>query len=213
MAKIDGRRLRAMETRRRILEAALRKFVGHGYGMTTIDAIAQEAGVAVQTVYFTFGNKLQILKELIDLHVAGDEDPVPTLERPAMTRALTAGAPRERIRMLAQASREVHERVAPVLDVLRAAALNNSEAAQLWELNKQQRRTVQRRFVESLVKARRESGEAEFAGPVLKRFVDMCYMLLSPEAYHLLVVECGWSPAEWEDWTYSSLCRELLDPA
>jgi len=93
MTKIDGRRLRALETRRRILDASMRLFTGNGYGMTTIEAVAQEAGVAVQTVYFTFGNKLQILKELIDLHVAGDEDPVPTLERPAIIGALSAPSP------------------------------------------------------------------------------------------------------------------------
>jgi hypothetical protein len=27
------------------------------------------------------------------------------------------------------------------------------------------------------------------------------------------VVECGWSPADWEVWVYDSLCRGLLESA
>jgi AcrR family transcriptional regulator len=212
MTKIDGRRLRALETRRRILDASMRLFTGSGYGMTTIEAVAQEAGVAVQTVYFTFGNKLQILKELIDLHVAGDEDPVPTLERPAILGALSAPDPREQIRLLAQVSRGIQERVAPVLDVLRAAAVTNSEAAQLWQVNKEQRRTVQRHFVETLARRERAGDDVERERGQ-ERLIDICYALLSPELYHLLVVERGWSPEQWEEWTYGNLCQNLLDPA
>ncbi|MFD0430969.1 TetR/AcrR family transcriptional regulator [Streptomyces zhihengii] len=94
--QVPRRRLKAQQTRNRMLEAAMSLFVEHGYGATTIDSIAREAKVAVQTIYFSFGSKQQILKELIDVHIAGDEDPVPTLERPHVVEALEAEDPGSR---------------------------------------------------------------------------------------------------------------------
>ena len=54
----------ANATRRAILEASQRLFLSRGYGATSIRAIAEEAGVAVQTVYAVFGNKRQLVIEL-----------------------------------------------------------------------------------------------------------------------------------------------------
>ncbi|MGH2394330.1 MAG: helix-turn-helix domain-containing protein, partial [Candidatus Limnocylindria bacterium] len=58
-----SRRQRAAATRRRIGEAAFRLFALSGYAATTMEAIAREAGVAVQTVYFTFHTKAAVLIE------------------------------------------------------------------------------------------------------------------------------------------------------
>src|SRR3954451_19259174 len=73
---------RARATRRRIIDAAASQFVAHGYGATLLDQVAEQAGVAVQTVYFHFGNKRTLLKEARDLAAVGDDDPVPLMERP-----------------------------------------------------------------------------------------------------------------------------------
>src|SRR5512146_899838 len=80
---------RAAVTRRRILDAARRRFFEEGYAATTLKAIAAEAGVAVQTVYAVFGSKAAILDELralvVDLPEADAEFRAamaePTLER------------------------------------------------------------------------------------------------------------------------------------
>ncbi|MBM9618477.1 TetR/AcrR family transcriptional regulator [Streptomyces zhihengii] len=187
-----------------MLEAAMSLFVEHGYGATTIDSIAREAKVAVQTIYFSFGSKQQILKELIDVHIAGDEDPVPTLERPHVVEALEAEDPRQQIRLQVRLTREVYERVGPLLEVLRNAATTSGDGAELWEANKRQRQVVQRRFTESLVakKALREDLSVE-------RAVDISYVLLGPELFHLLVTERGWTPEEWEQWVYEGHCHHL----
>ena len=57
---------RAGVTRRRIAEAARTLFRTRGYGATTLRAVAEEAGVAVQTVYAVYGSKAGILHELRD---------------------------------------------------------------------------------------------------------------------------------------------------
>ncbi|MET9106633.1 TetR/AcrR family transcriptional regulator [Streptomyces zhihengii] len=204
VSKSPGRRLKAQQTRNRMLEAAMSLFVEHGYGATTIDSIAREAKVAVQTIYFSFGSKQQILKELIDVHIAGDEDPVPTLERPHVVEALEAEDPRQQIRLQVRLTREVYERVGPLLEVLRNAATTSGDGAELWEANKRQRQVVQRRFTESLVakKALREDLSVE-------RAVDISYVLLGPELFHLLVTERGWTPEEWEQWVYEGHCHHL----
>ena len=70
-----GRRARkAQQTRRRILDAARARFVADGYTTTTIAGIADDADVAVQTVYAVFGNKRAILAELLRLATVGDDD-------------------------------------------------------------------------------------------------------------------------------------------
>ena len=46
-----------------------------------MESIAQEAGVAVETVYASFGNKRAILSALIGVSVVGDDEPTPLLQR------------------------------------------------------------------------------------------------------------------------------------
>jgi len=76
------RREQALATRRAVLDAARDRFVEGGYVATTIDAIAERAGVSPETVYATFRNKRTLLSALLDVAMAGDDDPVPILERP-----------------------------------------------------------------------------------------------------------------------------------
>ena len=76
------REAQARETRRSILEAAAELFVGSGYAATTIQAIADQGGVAVQTVYAVFGTKRELLRQLIESTITGDDDPDAITERP-----------------------------------------------------------------------------------------------------------------------------------
>ena len=54
------------QTRTNILDATQRLFLERGYAKTTVEAIAQEAGVAKQTVYAVFRSKNGIVAELLD---------------------------------------------------------------------------------------------------------------------------------------------------
>ncbi len=68
---VKPRAARTRATRRRIVDAATELFVAEGYGATTLEQIAARAGVAVQTVYFHFGNKRTVLKEAVDVAAVG----------------------------------------------------------------------------------------------------------------------------------------------
>ncbi|MBV9533939.1 MAG: helix-turn-helix transcriptional regulator, partial [Solirubrobacterales bacterium] len=65
--RIDRRELMAQQTRGDILRAARRLFAEHGYAATSINDIAEQAGVAIQTIYARLGSKRGMLLALIDL--------------------------------------------------------------------------------------------------------------------------------------------------
>src|SRR5260370_35943230 len=76
-----SKRERAEETRARIMEAAYRLFTQHGYEATTMQAVADEAGVAVQTVYFTFHTKGGLLGAIETRAAGGGEEGPDWFER------------------------------------------------------------------------------------------------------------------------------------
>src|SRR3974390_1527546 len=76
------RAAQARATRRAVVDAAARLFTERGYGATTVDAIAQAAGVSRKTVFASVGGKAQALKLAVDWAIMGDDEPVPVLERP-----------------------------------------------------------------------------------------------------------------------------------
>ncbi len=92
----------ARQTRRLIVEAAGRLFRERGYAGTAIEAIAQQAGVAVETIYATFGNKVAILSAVVDFSVVGDDEPVPLLQRPGIRAAQDENDPRRLLEHLCQ---------------------------------------------------------------------------------------------------------------
>src|SRR6185503_9112186 len=80
----------ARRTRAAILAAAEEAFVANGYGGTSLRAVAEAAGVSVPTVEQTFGTKANLLKTVVDVARAGDDEPVPVLDRPPARAALAA---------------------------------------------------------------------------------------------------------------------------
>src|ERR1700730_14296631 len=78
---VDPRKERARANRRRMVEAAYKLFAERGWSVP-LTAVAREAGVAVQTLYFTFHTKVGLLQEVLQLAVLGDELPLGPLERP-----------------------------------------------------------------------------------------------------------------------------------
>src|SRR5262249_10883911 len=76
------RREQAAATRTRIVRAAAELFAAQGYTQTSIEQIAARAGVARPTVYTAFTGKPALLKEALDLQLAGDDAPVPVKDRP-----------------------------------------------------------------------------------------------------------------------------------
>ncbi|MFF4808757.1 TetR/AcrR family transcriptional regulator [Micromonospora chersina] len=198
--RVNKRTQKAAETRRGILEAARDLFVDQGYGATNMQEVAARAGVAVQTVYFVFGNKRSLLKELVDVTIAGDDEPVATMNRPWFRAALAAATADDQLRAHVRGTRQVLERVAEITKMVATAAATDAEVAQLWPHGENPRFEVHTVAAEALV-----AKPGARAGVPSAVVADLLYGLLSSELFLLFVRDRGWSPERWEQWTYDTL--------
>ncbi|MDN3243145.1 TetR/AcrR family transcriptional regulator [Glycomyces tritici] len=207
IVKGTGKRAeKARLTRRRILAAAERLFIEHGYGATTVQDVADAAGVAVQTIYFSFGNKRTLMKELVDVVIAGDDEPVATLERQWFHDAVGAPSAAELLERYTAGTAGILARLAPVLKVAESAAATDPELAELWRSEEDPRYTVNAEAARALV-TKPDAAEgigAEYAADVL-------YGLTSPELFLVMVQTRGWSNEQWRGWTLANLRTQLCE--
>ena len=119
------RERQANQTRTNILDATQRLFLERGYAKTTVEAIAQEAGVAKQTVYAVFRSKNGIVAELLDRAVFTER--VFELH----DRSLETANIHEALKLTAQLVLQVHESQSPVFDLLRGAGMLDPQLARV----------------------------------------------------------------------------------
>src|SRR5215213_1478646 len=122
------RTAQAMATRRSIIAAATRLFVEDGYGATTIDAVADAAGVSRKTVFTAVGGKVDLLKIALDWAVAGDDLPVALADRDILRELLEQSDARILLTGWAQLQAEIGARVAALVQALEVAAETDGEA-------------------------------------------------------------------------------------
>jgi AcrR family transcriptional regulator len=202
--RVNKRAEKAGETRRRIIDAARDLFIERGYGATPLQDVADRAGVAVQTIYFVFGNKRTLLKELVDVTIAGDDEPIATLERPWFREVVAAETADAQLRAHVRGTRTVLERVAPLVRMVDTAAATDADVAALWPEGERPRYEVHEAAAKALVT---KPGIAP--GVTAERVADILFALLSGEMFLLLVDVRGWSPEEWERWTLDTLHAQL----
>jgi AcrR family transcriptional regulator len=197
---------RAQKTRRRVIEAATCLFVQHGYATTTMRAIADEAGVSVPTVEQLFGTKAQLLHVVIDVAVAGDDEPVPVLSR-----AWAADAQSERdlaafLSAVAQALSEAQARSAGVMLAAYEAAASDPDIQLLIMDRESQRERTTTWIV---------NGVVERAGlrPGLDRAaaMDTVWTFMDPVIFSRLTQHRGWSLDRYAFWFADSVTRLLVD--
>ncbi len=204
----DRRARRAAETRLRIVEAAAKLFVERGYAATTIDAVAAEADVAVETVYARFKNKLNLLEAYLDVSIVGDAEPVPLVDRPEVKAVADATDQREQVRLAAGIMRGVLERNAPAHAVLRTAIAVNSELDALVDEDEARRNASLRTFVAML-----SSRGPLRDGLSIADATDTVSGLANPETYAYLTRRRGWTPGRVQRWLEESLTLLLLPPS
>ncbi|MBO0732387.1 MAG: TetR/AcrR family transcriptional regulator, partial [Acidimicrobiaceae bacterium] len=122
-----NRQRQAAQTRRRIFQAAQELFLRDGYATTTMAAIAEQAGVAVQTVYASTKTKRDILKGIVDLAVSGEDEEVPVQASSRWQELLAEPDLRARLGMLARLHGEICVREALVFTIVADAAGSDSE--------------------------------------------------------------------------------------
>ena len=198
---------KARDTRRRIIAAATELFTRDGYVQTTMADIARLADVAVQTLYLSFGSKVAVLTAALDVAIAGDDEPLPVLERTWFARLRAEPGPVAALDILADSAAQIINRVYPLYAAMSNASAD-PEVAELRDRNKRQRFASHLPAVQEL--ARRAGFNQQL--PV-ERATEIFYALMSEETYGLLVAEHGWSVPDWSGWARRHIRAELFPGA
>lgn len=195
--RLTHRQRQALETRRLVTDAARDLFVERGYAATTMEAIAEEAGVAVSTVYAIFKNKRAILREI---RIAWHER---TRAREIYEEARKQPDPERRLEMVAHANRRQWEAGGTMVAVYQgAAAADREAAAELGEALRGRRAGLDL-VVEGMKDELRPGLDVNQGAAILRA-------ICQAEVYRELVKESGWSPDKYEAWLAETLKRQLL---
>ena len=195
---------RAGQTRRRMLDSARVLFISDGYAATTMDRIAEHAGVAVQTLYYTFRTKGQLLCEVVEVTAAGGEDAPPVAQRVWVQDMLAATSGQRVLALAVEHGADIFVRAAPLWPSV-AAAGGDPQVAHFWRGVTTDRRAGQARMVAKLgeLGALRQGLD----GP---RATDIVVVLFGHDVYRSLIGEAGWSVPEYKGWLLTTLAQQLL---
>ncbi len=198
LTKSTHRQRQAQETRSLIVAAAQALFLEQGYICTTIEAIAERAGVATSTVYAIFGSKRGILRAI------GDSWHERTRIRELLSNSQRSASPAERLGQLAEAARTQWEIGAKVTAIYTGAAAADPMAADELSQSLVSQREGLRSFAKSLEPHLRGGIDASHAASILQA-------LCLPEVFDELVRHSGWSSAEYQAWLEHTLKQQLLN--
>ena len=201
----SNRARQARETRRRIVEAAAVLFVREGYSATSIRAIAEEAGVAVPTVYASLRSKANILRAVVDRTVRGDDEAAPLASRAGWQEMERQENPQQQLASFARLHRQICDREAAVFAQLEAAAGADPEATQVLAEHDQRRYETQRRLARSLHRRKQLK-----PGLAAREAADIIWTLASERTYLALVRDRGWKADNYERWVAQQLAAGLL---
>jgi AcrR family transcriptional regulator len=205
-----------------MLKAAYGRFCAGGYAGTTMEAIARDADVAVQTLYFTFKTKAALLHEVVGASIVGFDEWAPMPAGPPSLVDLEAvrrvhpfmnavfDAPDARASLVAYlegGGADLMNRVAPLVAVMREAALADAEARQLYDLVEPRRVEAYTRIVRVL--AKKPPGLRPGLSP--KRATDIFLAVHSGEVWEQLRAR-GWTKRQTTDWLVEVLAQQLLAP-
>jgi AcrR family transcriptional regulator len=200
------RRDRARATRGKIVDSAYRLFCEQGYALTTMEAIAVEGGVAVQTVYYVFRTKAALLREVIETAAAGQAAPPPVAERPWMQEALASPDGYRALALTIEHGVDIYARVAPLGAAIQTAAASDPDIETYWRDVAQNRRAGMGRLIAGLA----EQGQLR---PELdrERAADVMYVLFSHQTFLGLTHDADWTIPEYKAWLYQILAVQLLN--
>lgn len=192
--------------------AAGELFAERGYAGATVTAIADRAGVSLQTLYLAWGSKRQLLRAFVEQRLSGSPTAITDatwadIARLRLLEQLPVHPdPQTYLRGVATLFRTTAERAALGWRLYRDAAAIDPEArADQLELSRQRRVTMTGLL----------SGLPDGAFRVgLSRddAIDTLLVIMGPESYHLLVDQTGYSLERFEKWVADTLIASLLKP-
>jgi AcrR family transcriptional regulator len=200
MRRPNRREVAAAETRREILRAARRLFAEHGYASTSIQQIAEESGVAVQTIYSSVGSKGALVMALNDL--IDEEADVGGLGAALMQES----DPSRLIARTVHLTRQLNERCGDLIRVLLSAEPAEPDAAAAVADGMRRHEQGASQMAQRLAAL-----GALQAGTTPERAGTAFAMMTSPASWRQLTHGAGWTFDEAEAWLTASLTQLLLE--
>jgi AcrR family transcriptional regulator len=197
------RRQAAARTRAAILEAARQLFTERGYAATPMTAIADRAGVALDTVYASAGRKPELARLLIETAISGTDQAIPAEQRDYVQQIRAAPDARTKIAIYAAAITAIAPRLTLVLGIIQQASPGEPELAALWAEIAERRAANMRLFVADLATVALLRLDPEQAA-------DIVWATNAAELYQLLVDQRGWTPQRYERFLADTWHRLLL---
>ena len=198
----NRREVAAAETRREILRAARRLFAAHGYAATSLQQIAEESGVAVQTIYSSVGSKAALvlaLNDLIDEEAGLAQLAADVFAETDPPRLIAGG-----IRL----TRQLNERCGDLIQVLVSAELAEPDAA-VAVADGMRRHEL---GASAIVRRLQALGVLR-TGTTPEQAAAVFSLMTSPASWRQLTQRAGWTFDESEAWLTASLAQLLLEPS
>jgi AcrR family transcriptional regulator len=201
------RQQRAAATRQRITQAAYRLFCERGYAGTAMADVAAAAGVAVQTVYFVFGTKRNLLSRAYEWAVTGggEGEPLPPPSQAWYAAMRAEPGLVEALAHLVRAVGAIIRRASPLETAIRAGMSSDGDIARVRAIHERLRRDGYRDIVGVLGEKAplRDSVSVEHG-------TDLLLLYLGTDVYRVVTVELGWRHDEWVGWTVRTLAEQLF---
>jgi AcrR family transcriptional regulator len=204
------RRQKALETRWRIMDAALAEFTERGYHDTTMAAIAERAGVAVQTVYLGFRTKSGLLEDLVGNAVLGrtrDGEIGPPDQTEGWARALSEPDGTHALAIFVDMALPVYERTSAISDAGRSAYASDPYLAEWWVRSE----ALRLDGCVQIVQALSDHGSLR-EGLSVEEAADILATTLSPQSFLSFTVDRGWTVEHLASWLKDALPRMLVAP-
>ncbi len=165
-------------------------------------AVAKGAGVATQTMYFSFGSKASLLQEVMVAKRTGPGESTKVTAHEWFAEAMAASDQRRSLALGVEGGTEVLRRLSPIAHAMTSAALADDEFAIVTQHIRGERRAGMIRLVEGLDR----KGGLSTSTPVA---VDVVDVVQSIATYRALAVDCGWTAAQYKAWAYRTLTQLL----
>ena len=200
----SGRRAQARARRLAVVLAARDLFERDGYRPTTIAAIAAHAGVSAESVYKGFGTKAALAKAVFDLALAGDDEPVPVAERPAMQAVRDEPDVRSKIAMFVDGLAYRQARSARVTILIRDGRHVDDSLAPVWDKLRDEGLTGMTMLGRHLL----QTGQLR-EGIGLNEVRDVLWNYLAIDHYERLVLSQGWTLERYTGWLADAITSAL----
>jgi AcrR family transcriptional regulator len=197
-----SRQERANRTRLRIIETAYRLFLARGYDATTMQDVADAAGVAVQTVYYTFKTKAQLLANAESFAVLGDRPSTEWRDSKPAEQLQTATSHGDLVERFVAMDTDIKSRLAPFVSAVGSALPSDPDAVATRERGREE-------FFRSFVDRLAQLGSLR-SGMTTRKALDILLAVDSLPAFIELTTRRGWTTRQWQTWLAYTIHTQLL---